>query len=224
MALDNALAEHRRLGNVHDAGTTLRSIAQLDLNSGRLDEALRASDESAGIFRALHDPNCGARTALVSSEVLHAMGKHALALSHAEDAAAVAARLGFHHNRAAAMWLAGRSHEASGEREAARRAYFEGLRELAQSTSRASLPGLLEASAGLHADAPAAPRLLGVAAALREAWNTPDFPSERADAERWRAAVRLAHDGAVFDRQFAAGRTLRAEDAIAEALTLQSLA
>jgi len=220
--LESALAEHRRLGNVHDAGTTLRSLGQLNLNVGRFDEALRTSDESARIFRALHDPNCGARTALVCGETLHAMGRHAQALRHAEEAASVAARLGFHQSRASAMWLAGRSHEGEGHRQAARQAYFDGLRELAQSTSPGGLPGLLEASGGLHPNAQAAPRLLGLAAALREAWNTPVFPAERADVERWRAAVRLAHDAAVFDRQFAAGRALRREEAIAEALALEA--
>jgi hypothetical protein len=119
------------------------------------------------------------------------------------------------------MWLAGRSHEAKGDRDAARRAYFEGLREIAQSTSRAGLPRLLEAIGGLHPNAPAAPRLLGLAAALLESSNTPVFPAECADVLRWRAAVRAAHDPLVFDRLFTAGRTRRHEDAIAEALALE---
>ena len=219
--LEHALAEHRRLGNVHDAGTTLRALGQLDLNVGRFEEALREGDESARIFRTLHDPNCGARTALVCAGALHATGEHALALIQAEEAGAVSARLGFHENAAAAKWLAGRSHEAKGDRGAARRAYFEGLRESAQSTSRAGLPRLLEAVGGLHANAPVAPRLLGLAAALLESSNTPVFPAERADVERWRAAVRAAHDPLVFDRLFTEGRTSRHEDAIAEALALE---
>ena len=220
--LESVLAEHRRLGNVHDAGMTLRSLGQLNLNSGRFDEALRAGDESARIFRSLHDRNCGSRTALLRGETLHAMGKHALARGQAEEAAVVAADLGFHESRAAAMWLAGRSHEAEGNRNAARRVYFEGLREIAQSTSRAGLPRLLEAIGGLHPNAPAAPRLLGLAAALLELSNTPVFPAERADVERWRAAVRAAHDPLDFDRLFAAGRASHHDDALAEALVLEA--
>ena len=217
--LDEALAEHRRLGNVHDAGTTLRALAKLDLNAGDLAAALRASEESVTIFRALHDPNCGARSTLVQSEVLHAMGDYRLALRHAEESAAVEAQLGFHHNRAGALWLAGRSHEAQGDSRAARDAYFEGLREVMQATQRAQLPFLLEAIAGTHPDADAAPRLLGAASAMREARGAAVFPSERADVERWHVSVRAAHD-AQFEHEFEVGRTMTHDDAIAAALLL----
>src|SRR5439155_4901633 len=81
--LESALQEHRRLGNVHDAATTLRSLGRLELNVGRLTEARHASEESATIFRALQDPNCAARATLVVAAVLHALGDDTLALRHA---------------------------------------------------------------------------------------------------------------------------------------------
>jgi tetratricopeptide (TPR) repeat protein len=221
--LDGALAEQRRLGNLHDAGTTLRSLAQLDLNVGRFDEALRASEQSAAIFRALHDPNCGARTALVSGEVLQAMGQHALALRHAEDAAAVAANLEFHHSRAAALWLAGRAQQSQLDLEAAKRAYFEALREIKLTTQDALLPALLEAIAGTHPDAPLAVRLFGKAAALREARNLPVPSYYRAESERRMEALRVVH-GDTFERELTAGRSIARDDAIAMALTLEQRA
>jgi tetratricopeptide (TPR) repeat protein len=218
--LNEALAEHRRLGNVHDAGTTLRALAKLDLNAGDLAAALRASEESATILRALHDPNCGARSTLVQSEVLHAMGNQPLALRHAEDSAAVQAQLGFHHNRAGALWLTGRSYEAGGDRAAATRGYFEGLREVVQALQDTFLPGLLEAIAGTHPEASVAPRLLGAAAAMREACGAAVFPSERADVDRWRASVRAAHE-ATFEREYESGRAMTRDDAAAAALALE---
>src|SRR5207237_2478488 len=130
--LDAALAEHRRLGNTHDAATTLRYIARLDLNVGRLDSALRASEQSVAIFNGLHDPNCSARTTLVRGEVLHAIGDHRLALRYAEEATAIQGRLGFHHNRAMALWVTGRCREALGDREGALRAYIEGVHAIAE--------------------------------------------------------------------------------------------
>src|SRR6185369_4215741 len=65
--LDDALVQHRRFGNVHDAATTLGLLGQLALNEHRLDEARAQSAESLRIFRALHDRNCGATAAEIHS-------------------------------------------------------------------------------------------------------------------------------------------------------------
>jgi len=217
--LESALAEHRRLGNVHEAATTLRWLAQLSLNTADLHQARRASEESLNAFRGLHDRNCGSLSTLVLANVLHAMGDHALALHHVEDAANVAAQLGFHHSRANAFWIAGRVHESRGEASAARDAYFAGLREAKLATSDAALPGLLEAIAGMHPESAAAPRLLGAAAAARQLHDAPTAPFEQDDVNRWYAAVRSAH-GPDFEPAFAAGRSLSREEAIATALSL----
>ena len=72
----------------------------------------------------------------------------------------------------------------------------------------------------MHPSAAAAPRLLGAAAALREARGAAVFPSEHADVDRWHASVRTAH-GTLFEREFAAGRAMSSDDAIAAALALE---
>jgi len=220
--LENALADHHRYGNRHEAGTTLRSLGRLNLNLGRLDEALRECEESVDIFRSLHDPNCGSRSTRILAEVLLAKGEHAHALRLAQDAAAVAASLGFHDSRAGALWLAGRSHEAHGDPEAARDAYFEGLRNLLQSTYDTVLPQLLEAIAGGHPAASTAPVLLGAAAALREKRSAQVLPSERSDVDRWRAAVKRAHT-ATFEQDFTVGMAMARDEAIGLALALESV-
>ena len=60
--LDEAVVQHRRTGNQHDAANTLVLLARLALNERRLDEARALSAESQRVFRALHDPKCGAKT------------------------------------------------------------------------------------------------------------------------------------------------------------------
>jgi predicted ATPase len=217
--LDAALAEHRRLGNTHDAATTLRYLAKLDLNVRQLKEALRASDEAVAVFRKLQDPNCCARATLVHAEILHAAGEHRLALGLADQATDVQAHLGFQNNRALALLVVGRCHEALGDREAARNACFEGLRAAMQTSTVSTLAMLGEAIAGLHPQSDAAPRLLGYAGATREALNLPVLPSARDDLERWTAAVETAH-GDAFTSSVAKGRSMTREQAIAAALAL----
>jgi predicted ATPase/class 3 adenylate cyclase len=219
--LDDALVQHRRFGNVHDAATTLGLLGQLALNEHRLDEARAQSAESLRIFRALHDRNCGAHAADIHATVLCAMGEAAAALPHAESAAATYRELGFPHSLAHALCTVGRVHAALGEIDVARRSLFAGLIEQQRANRDTRLPGLLETIAGMHADAPVAPQLLGSAAALREKWNVPVFPSERAEHESRHADVRARHPDADFDRAFAVGRALTRDDAIQSALALQ---
>lgn len=219
--LDDALVQHRRFGNVHDAATTLGLLGQLALNEHRLDEARAQSAESLRIFRALHDPNCGAHAAEIHATVLCALGEAAAALPHAESAAATYRELGFPHSLARALCTVGCIHFKLGEVDAARRALFDGLIEQQRANRDTALPALLEAIAGMHPDAPVAPQLLGSAAALRELWNVHVFPSERAEHESRHADVHARHPDADFDRTFAVGRALTRNDAIQSALALR---
>jgi len=219
--LDDALVQHRRFGNVHDAATTLGLLGKLALNEHRLDEARAQSAESLRVFRALHDLNCGAHAAEIHATVLCAMGEAPAALPHAESAATTYRELGFPHSLAHALCTLGRVHATLGGLDAARRALFDGLIAEQRANRDAALPGLLEAIAAMYPDAPVAPQLLGSAAALREKWNVPVFPAERAEHESRHADVRARHPDTDFDRAFAAGRALTRDDAIQSALVLQ---
>jgi hypothetical protein len=95
------------------------------------------------------------------------------------------------------------------------------LREIKLTTHDALLPALLEAAAGTHPRAALAPRLIGCASAIREARSIGVFPSERRDIERWIATVKAAHRD-TFEREFAVGRSMTRDDAIAMALTLEA--
>ena len=219
--LDDALVQHRRIGNHHDAAVTLGLLAQLALNEDRLDEARALSGESLRTFRSLHDPKCGAREAVVHATVLIAMGDGAAALPHAQSAAQTYRELGFPLYRARALCTVGCIHATLGDGDAARRALFDGLGEQQRATRDTGLPDLLEMIAVTHAVDPAAPQLLGAAAALRERSNIALLPSDRTRRERRHADVHARHPEAAFDRAFTLGRALTRDDAIQAALALR---
>ena len=219
--LEDALAQHRRFGNVHDAATTVGLLGHLALNEHRLDEARSQSEESLRVFRALHDLHCGAHAAEIHATVLCAMGETAAALRHAESAVAAYRDLGFAHSLAGSLWILGRIHSVRGDNDAARRVLFDGLVAQQRTNRDTALPGLLEAIAGMYPEASVAPQLLGSAAALRERWRVPIFPSERTEHEGRHASVRARRPVTEFDRAFAVGRALTRDDAIQSALALQ---
>lgn len=219
--LDDALVQHRRIGNHHDAAVTQGLLAQLALNEDRLDEARALSGESLRTFRSLHDPKCGAREAVVHATVLIALGDGRAALPHAESAAQTYRELGFPLYRARALCTVGCIQATLGDGDAARRALFDGLGEQQRAARDNGLPDLLEMIAVTHAADTIAPQLLGAAAALRERSSIALLPSDRTRRERRHADVRARHSEAAFDRAFALGRALTRDDAIEAALALR---
>ncbi|CAM4065323.1 winged helix-turn-helix domain-containing protein [Roseateles saccharophilus] len=219
--LGDALVQHRRNGNQHDAAQTLNNLGQLALNEHRLDEARALSSESLRIFRGLHDPKCSAKTAIVHATVLNAIGDGVAALPHAESAAETYRGLALPQYRARALCTVGCIHASLGQADAARRALFDGLAEQQRAGRDAGLPDLLEMIAVTHADDPLAAQLLGTATALRERLNIPLLPSERTQCERRHADVRARHTEAAFERAFALGNTRTRDDAIRSAFALQ---
>jgi predicted ATPase/DNA-binding winged helix-turn-helix (wHTH) protein/class 3 adenylate cyclase len=219
--LSDALVQHRRVGNAHDAAQTLGLLGRLALNERRLDEAHAHSAESLRIFRALHDPKCTAHTGVIHAHVLAAMGDGEAALAQAESSVAIYRELDFPLRLARSLCALGCIHATLGQRDAARRALFSGLIEQQRASNDTPLPELLEAIAALHPGAPAAPQLLGSAAVLRERSNLPLPPAERAEHERRHAEVQARHPDTTFDRAFAAGRAMTSGDAIQAALALQ---
>jgi len=220
--LDDALVQLRRFGQVHESADALVELGLLALHEHRLDEAQALTAEGLRIFRGLHDPKCGARTAIYLARVLQSLGDGPSALPHAEAAAATYREMGFPLQAARALCTLGCIHAAMGQGEAARSALFTGLVEQQRADRDTHLPELLEAIAGLHPDAPEAARLLGSAAALREQMSLPLLPSDRVNRERQHAEVRAHHPGAEFERAFDAGRGLTRAEAIQSAMALQS--
>jgi len=206
--LEAALIQHRRMGNVHDAATALRSLGELALNERRFDDARSHCAESLRMFRALHDPNCEARTGAVQAIVLCATDAPADALSVAESVVETHRRVGSRTMRAMGLRTLARVRNALGNIDEARRALCDAIEAQRPLERNHALPNLLEAVAGLSPDAAAAPMLLGGAATLRELWRVPLFPAERDEYERSYAAVRAQHGDDDFERGMASGRVL----------------
>jgi predicted ATPase/class 3 adenylate cyclase len=219
--LDAALIQHRRMGNVHDAATTLRSLSELALNEGQLNEARALCDESLRMFRAIHDPNCGARSAAVQCAVLCASGEATGALSLAESVVATYRRTGASRPMlAAGLRALARAQAAIGSVDASRKALAEALGVQRSMDLNRALPGMLESAASMRPDSEAAPILLGSAAALRERLRAPVLPVDAEEHGRCHAVVRTARSDADFERLFAAGRALDQSAAIDAALVL----
>jgi non-specific serine/threonine protein kinase len=219
--LDAALIQHRRMGNVHDAATTLRTLSELALNEGQLNEARALCDESLRMFRAIHDPNCGARSAAVQCAVLCASGEANRALSLAESVVATYRRTGASRPMlAAGLRALARAQAAIGSVDASRKALAEALGVQRSMDLNRALPGMLEGAASMRPDSEAAPILLGSAAALRERLRAPVLPVDAEEHGRCYAVVRTARSDADFARLFAAGRALDQSAAIDAALVL----
>jgi predicted ATPase/DNA-binding winged helix-turn-helix (wHTH) protein len=219
--LDEALVQHRRVGNSHEAAVTLWHLGRLAQNENRLDEARALSAESLRVFNALLDPKCGGRVARIHATVLSGMGDDAAALQHAESAVETLSGLGMPLAMAISLCTVGCIHAKLGQGDAARRALFSGLLEQQRADRDTYLPELLEAVAAMHPEVPAAAQLLGSAAAVRERLDIPLLPVDREVSERRHADVRARHPDSEFNCAFAAGRTLTRDEAIQNALALQ---
>jgi hypothetical protein len=173
------------------------------------------------MFRAIHDPNCGARSAAVQCAVLCASGEANVALTLAESVVATCRRTG-----ASQPMLSGglralaRAHAAMGNVVAGQKALAEALGVQRSMDLNRALPGMLESAAGMRPDTEAAPILLGSAAALRERLRAPVLPVDAEEHERCLAAVRTARSDPEFERLFVAGRALDQNAAIDAALVL----
>ena len=218
--LEDALVRQRRLGYVHDVAQTLRLLSELALNERRLDEARAHCAESSRIFQALHDRHCAAHSTLNEAKLAWAEGDRATALENAKTAAASFRQLHFSNALVSALGVVARLQFAGGDREAARKALGEALREQRGLTRDRRLPMLLELVAETCAECARAAALLGGASALRERLSVPVFPVEREDHDRGCAAVRARYAPCDYDQALEAGRSLSRDDLIDIALSV----
>ncbi|MES2103742.1 MAG: winged helix-turn-helix domain-containing protein [Pseudomonadota bacterium] len=222
LLLDDALVQHRRVGNVHDAATTVFLQGRLALREHRLDEAHALAMESLRIFQSLHDPKCEAENALDLATVLLAMGDAEAALPLAEHAAAAYRGLELFRAATWALRTVGCIHARLGQNGKARHALFSGLLGLQERGHNTSLPELLEGIAGMHPNTPVAAQLLGAAESQREQRGIPIPSHESAERQRWHKTVRAELADAAFKHAFATGRSMTRDETIEAALALRA--
>jgi DNA-binding CsgD family transcriptional regulator len=152
-------------------------------------------------------------------------GDHATARIDLEQAVAMVKRQGDPFQTAVALEGLGRVALAQAEHEKAYLHFSEGLRLLDDIGSRSKdIADCLESFAALAAAQSmpeAALQLAGAAAALREAIGARQFPLRRDLLQSWLSVMRHRVAEDVYARNWAAGRKLTIQEAIALALALE---
>ncbi len=189
--LQESLAIARALGHTRDIALALAGLGDVARAQGDVDRAVALCEESLALLRPLGDK-------IRVADVLTALG-------HARHAQGDDARAALSHGEGLALF------QAIG----ARLGVAESLEGLA------AVAGRVEAAHGQgQGQAERAVRLLGAAAALREAVESPLTPVERGAYEREAAGLRATLGDARFDEAWAAGQALSLQQAVDEAASI----
>jgi tetratricopeptide (TPR) repeat protein len=224
---EEALAHARAAGNGTIIAYTLDHLALMRQHQGDYPRATAAYQESLAVWREL-----GSRFGIAQSlrhlgTLARLQGDLARAAAVGEEALALCRELGSPLYIAPALHLLGTvAHEQGDDARAAAR-FAESLvicQEINQQSGAAQCLDGLAAVAHSRGEPERAARLLGAAAALRDAIGLIPSPAERADHERTLAAVRAAMDPEAFVAAWGAGRAMPLRQAVDEALAIPASA
>jgi predicted ATPase/DNA-binding SARP family transcriptional activator len=218
---EESLALRRKLGGRLGIAMSLNELGLLAEAQGDLEAARALLAESLAIKREL-----GNRRTLISSlnnlgSVMYRQGDHDTGHGLLEEALAIGRELGDKPGIALCVHNLGRFAWDRGEYAVARSHYAESLsieRELGNKRGIAEDLEALGKVVGALGQPERAARLMGAAAAVRDAIGAPHWPVDRAEYECCLAAVRSTLDEAAFAAAWAAGRALTLEQAVADAL------
>lgn len=190
-------------------------------DQGRLDEALPLLEEAARLSRAAGNESASLMPATNLAEIALLQGKRDLARELARDALALAHRVGDRHMVAWLLDLLGEVHRQDGALEPALEAYREALvieRELdVAEAMQSTLEGIARIYAAQEQPEDAA-RLLGAAEALRDRMGFPLAPAYLSAHEAGVGMVRGRLGDERLAAEWAHGRAVSLDDAIALAM------
>ena len=219
-----SLTIDQELGNKAGiAGSTL-NLGAAARAQGKYAVAQALLAESLAIFRELGDKEGIAQSLGQLGWVAHAQGDYGAAWVLFEKSLAIFQEQGA---KGAIPWLLnglGITAHAQGDYGAARALLEESLASFReQGNNRGIAPGLegLAAVTAAQGRAECATRLFGAAEALRDAMGAALPPAERAEHDRYVAAVRTALDEKAFAAAWAAGRAMSPPAVVAYALQEQ---
>jgi tetratricopeptide (TPR) repeat protein len=218
---DQALALHRRFGNMPEVAVTLLWAAWTKLRQGETDAAAEMLREALAHFRAVRHKWGIYNTLWILAFVEYAAGEYAASVELVQEALPLQRDLGSRRGTALSLFTLGAATLRMRGPEAARPLLEEALctfRDLGDKTGVAST---LERMADLtwhEGKGTAAARLLGGAAALREAAGASRMPVEHADYESLVRDLRACLGGNLFERAAAGGSTMPWQEMVAEAL------
>jgi DNA-binding CsgD family transcriptional regulator/tetratricopeptide (TPR) repeat protein len=220
-----ALAREHQLG-FGEAINHYALYLAADMN-GETDEAIRIGETTVALLRAV---DAEAWLAYALSDV---GTQHLEAGDRAKGQAWIEEGLALHRKRGNKQGIGNKlsdlgrlSHDADDIKAAASN-YAESLHWLLAGGDVWYLASPIEGLADIALDigaAPAAARLLGAAAALRERSGGTVWPDERARLERTMSLVRVALDDERYTREVAAGRSLSLTEVVAEATAVANAA
>jgi len=219
--LEASLALWRELGDLRQGTDTLNGLGDVALSQGDYPRATARYQEALTLFRQVGDKNGSAYALRNLGRASAAQGDLAQATTLLEQSVAWFRQAGNEWGLAETLHHLAAVAAAEGEYAKAAALLHESLTLQRKLGAKRLIAESLEHVAGLAAaqGQPArAARLFGAAAALREALGTPLPLVLHAEYERAVAAARTQIDPTTFAAEWAAGRTMTVEQAVAYAL------
>jgi predicted ATPase/DNA-binding SARP family transcriptional activator len=220
---EEALTHARVVANGATIAYTLQHLGLTQQLRGNYARATAAYGEALTIWRRLNSQQGIAQSLTHLGMLARLEGDLVRAAAIGEQALALWRELGARLFMAPVLHLLGAVAHEQGDDTCAAARFAESLAICQETNHR---PGVAQSLDGLAAVASArgeperAARLLGAAAALREAIGLTPPPAERAEHERTLDAVRAAIDPRAFAIAWAAGRALPIEQTVDEALAI----
>jgi predicted ATPase/class 3 adenylate cyclase len=219
---EEILAMSRELGDRRLTATALNSLGMVAMNTADYARARDFYEQGLALRRELHDAYGEAVVLNNLGSVAQYLGDFAEATRFYEASLVLARQMGDQMGIAATLINLGEVALEQGRYGEADALHHESLK-LYQEVG--DLHGILlclerlAAVAGAHGDGARAARLLGAAEALRESMGTQVHPSNLPGYERMVATARALVDGATWTAEWAAGRALPLDQAVAYAAT-----
>ena len=219
-ALERALAIRQDLGDELGVAEVLGNLGNAALDAGDLARAEALLAESLPIYERHGHTFWAGETLTLLGHAVRARGDGDRSVAHHEAAVATLRQLPGQNKLSDALISLGWAEAVRGEPSRSRAAYREGLALAETSDDRMRMGRTVSGAAALAAagGAPAlAARLLAAAAAQRDEEQIQLKPTIQAELDRVTARVRDALSEAAFAAAWAAGRSLRLEEAVVEA-------
>jgi non-specific serine/threonine protein kinase len=218
---EESLALFRDLGERPNIADTLRSLGFAVMCQMEYEQARALAEEALAIHRELRNPSGVALTLMLLGFVARGQGDSAAERAYYEEALALRRELGNRWGIAMSLHNLGNVARAGGQHGLARAHYRESLAVFRESGDKENIPKVLEGFACL-ASAEGKPvrsaRLWGAADALHEATFIPMPPVDHVTNDPYIDAARTALGDEAFQAEWAEGRAMTPEQAIAFAL------
>jgi predicted ATPase len=218
---EQCLELRRQLGDEAGMATALKDVGNLYFDTGDFDSAGNHYEQALELWKKV-EARRGIAQALNNLGVVARMQDDpSRAIEYHEQSREVFRALGDEEGVARSLMNQGAATLEAGDAARAAELCRTSLRTWAELGNRWDITDCLEdlaAAVTAEGEAVTGTRLLGAAEALREESGTPLAPAERRIYEQRVTQARVRLDGSTFALEWARGRAMKLEDAIAEAL------